>query len=358
MELLDKIHTLLVHDSHLMSLLWTPEDGFTMLGKDRCVLPLASLDFTGKHPEYLFSLIEPDELPVCRVFLNQLKEIPDRDDVTHRSVNLHLSAGSGVPLFYHINYNAYWGSDNVLKYALFRFREISAEETYRLNLALSITNDRHPRFLLQGADDIIAKHPDAKYAFIQFDIGKFKMINEQYGEEFGTETLNYIVHGLKLICDDEQLFVRLSGDVFMIFTAYETKQDIYDLIHHIERELSSYKGVNYRLVFGVCSIDDPDKSLRFYGDNAAFARHSIKQNVLTNIAFYEETLRENARTRMNLEDRMEKAMANGEFVMFLQPKYSISRNEIIGAEALVRWISPEQGMIPPMDFIPDRKSVV
>lgn len=117
-------------------------------------------------------------------------------------------------------------------------------------------------------------------------------------------------------------------------------------------ELSSYQDVNYRLVFGICSIDDPDKSLRFYGDNAAFARHSIKQSALTNIAFFEETLREKARIRMDLETRMEKALANGEFFMFLQPKYSISRNQIIGAEALVRWMSPEQGMIPPMEFIP------
>lgn len=352
MKFYEQLYTLLVHDSHLLSLLWTPSDGFTMLGKDRCVLPLVSLDFSGKDPDYLLSLTPPNEYPVCRIFLKQLKEIPDRDDVTHRSVNLHLSAGSGVPLLYHINYNAYWGVDNTLKYALFRFREISAEETYRLDLALAITNDKHPRFLLEGADAIIAKHPNAKYAFIQFDIAKFKMINEKYGEDFGTELLNYIIHGLKLICDDEQLFVRLSGDIFMIFTAYRTKQDICDFIHRIEKELSSYQGVNYRLVFGVCSIDDSDKSLRFYEDNAAFARHSIKQNALTNIAFFEETLREKARIRMDLESRMEKALAGGEFVMFLQPKYSISQNEIIGAEALVRWMSPEQGMIPPMDFIP------
>ena len=352
MEFYEQLYTLLVHDSHLMSLLWTPEDGFTMLGKDRCVLPLASLDFSGKDPDYLLSLTPPEEYPVCRIFLNQLKEIPDRDDVTHRSCNLHLAAGSGADLLYHINYNAYWGADNILKYALFRFREISAEESYRLDLALSVTNDKHPRFLVQGADAIIAKHPEAKYAFIQFDIAKFKMINEQYGEDFGTEVLNYIIHGLKLICDDEQLFVRLSGDVFMIFTAYETKQDLYDLIHHIEKELSSYQGVTYRLVFGICPIDDLGKSLRFYGDNAAFARLNIKQNALTNIAFFEEKLREKARIRMDLEGRMEKALANGEFVMFLQPKYSISKNQIIGAEALVRWMSPEQGMIPPMEFIP------
>ena len=49
---------------------------------------------------------------------------------------------------------------------------------------------------------------------------------------------------------------------------------------------------------------------------------------------------------------MQNALLNNEFVMYLQPKYSISANRIIGAEALTRWISPEKGMISPADFIP------
>lgn len=49
---------------------------------------------------------------------------------------------------------------------------------------------------------------------------------------------------------------------------------------------------------------------------------------------------------------MEKALKNREFVMYLQPKFSISRNEMIGAEALVRWVHPEKGMLAPLDFIP------
>ena len=49
---------------------------------------------------------------------------------------------------------------------------------------------------------------------------------------------------------------------------------------------------------------------------------------------------------------MEKALKNGEFVMYLQPKYSIGEERMIGAEALVRWIHPEKGLIPPMDFVP------
>lgn len=53
-----------------------------------------------------------------------------------------------------------------------------------------------------------------------------------------------------------------------------------------------------------------------------------------------------------VEDHMEKALDNHEFVMYLQPKYSIQNNKMVGAEALVRWIQPERGVISPMEFIP------
>ena len=88
--------------------------------------------------------------------------------------------------------------------------------------------------------------------------------------------------------------------------------------------------------------------MRKHGDRAAMARQSIKGNALTNVAFYNDTQESRLVTRKFIEDRMYYALEHDEFVMYLQPKYSISTTGIVGAEALVRWIHPEKGML----FIP------
>lgn len=229
---------------------------------------------------------------------------------------------------------------------------LDAEEIYRMQLAQTITNDRLPTMLYRVVDEIIRKHPDKQYAFIQFDIARFKAINEMYGESFGDEMLNYFIESLQILCNQDQIFVRLTADVFMVMTAYETQQDLLDLVENINSNLLGYKDVTYRLVFGVAYIEDVHESLRKYGDRAALARQSIKSNVLTHVKFFEEGMKNTVLTGKYVEDHMEQALNNGEFVMYLQPKYRMPDHEIVGAEALVRWIQPDNGIVSPADFIP------
>lgn len=92
--------------------------------------------------------------------------------------------------------------------------------------------------------------------------------------------------------------------------------------------------------------------MRQMEDRAAMARRAAKNNILTNILFYKEQFKETLYNRKFIEENMETAIAENQFQMYLQPKYSISQNKIIGAEALVRWYHPRRGMIYPDQFIP------
>jgi EAL domain-containing protein (putative c-di-GMP-specific phosphodiesterase class I)/GGDEF domain-containing protein len=235
---------------------------------------------------------------------------------------------------------------------LVRCWELDPEEVYRIQLAQAITNDKNPKFFLQSAKALSDAHPDAKYALVQFDVAKFKVINEQYGEAFGDELLEYFVNTLKLLCGEEQVYTRLTADVFMILTTYDTRESLLEFIEDVRHTLSGYRGASYRLVFGVCLVDRVEQNLRKYGDCAAFARQSIKNDVLQHVAFYNEEMKKEVRFSKFVEDNMERALERREFVMYLQPKYSISKGNMIGAEALVRWIHPEKGIIPPMEFVP------
>ncbi len=191
-----------------------------------------------------------------------------------------------------------------------------------------------------------------KIGFIQFDISRFKIINDLYGERFGDEILDFINRQLKELCRPDQYSVNLRSDVFMIVTEYETDDELLTFIHRIDESINCFKDVKLHITFGVYTAEDEAAEMRQMEDRAAMARKSSKNNILTNILFYKEQFKETLYNRKFIEENMENAIAENQFMMYLQPKYSITRNKIIGAEALVRWRHPTRGMIYPDQFIP------
>ena len=188
--------------------------------------------------------------------------------------------------------------------------------------------------------------------FIQFDIRKFKIVNDLYGEKFGDEILDFIIRQLKEICNDDQFFINLRSDVFMVVTEYEKEEELLDLICQLNERTGNFKGVKIQMSYGIYTVEDRAMELRQMEDRAAMARKAAKKNILSNILFYREQFKESLYNRKFIEENMQAAITERQFMMYLQPKYSIAKNEIIGAEALVRWKHPERGMIYPNQFIP------
>lgn len=188
--------------------------------------------------------------------------------------------------------------------------------------------------------------------FIQFDIRKFKIVNDLYGEKFGDEILDFIIKQLKEICHKEQFFINLRSDVFMIVTEYDKEEELIEFIRQLDVRISCFKNVKLQMSYGVYAVEDKEMELRQMEDRAAMARKAAKKNILTNILFYKEQFKESLYNRKFIEENMQAAITERQFMMYLQPKYSIAKNEIIGAEALIRWRHPERGMIYPNQFIP------
>ena len=188
--------------------------------------------------------------------------------------------------------------------------------------------------------------------FIQFDIRQFKIVNDLYGERIGDEILDFIKSRLNQVCNERQFFINLRSDVFMVVTEYDTEEELIEFIHILNAQISSYKNVKLQMTYGVYTVEDREMELRQMEDRAAMARKAAKQNAVSNILFYKEQFKETLYNRKFIEENMQAAITERQFMMYLQPKYSIAKNEIIGAEALVRWRHPERGMIFPNQFIP------
>ena len=166
------------------------------------------------------------------------------------------------------------------------------------------------------------------------------------------EVLDFILKKLEECCGKDKLFINLRSDVFMVVTEYEEEEELIAFINKLDHEISSFKDVKIQLSYGVYTVEDESMELRQMEDRAAMARKAAKNNIVTNIVFYKEQFKESLYNRKFIEESIQTAINERQFMMYLQPKYSISKNEIIGAEALVRWCHPERGMIFPNQFIP------
>ena len=233
-----------------------------------------------------------------------------------------------------------------IKETSIELRDIPENEMHRVLRGISKRN-----YFQRNVSELLYTSAE-RIAFIQFDIQKFKIVNDLYGEKFGDEVLDFIERQLEKCCNERQFFINLRSDVFMVVTEYKNERELQAFIRELDSQTRLFKSVKLQMSFGVYTVEDREMELRQMEDRAAMARKAAKKNILRNILFYREQFKESLYNRKFIEENMQAAISERQFCIYLQPKYSITKNEIIGAEALVRWLHPERGMIFPDQFIP------
>ncbi|WP_418655249.1 putative bifunctional diguanylate cyclase/phosphodiesterase [Clostridioides difficile] len=156
---------------------------------------------------------------------------------------------------------------------------------------------------------------------------------------------------------EDEIFARVSADHFVLLIKYKTDDDIKTRLNNIYNKvqiLSNPKINYYKLILdcGIYKISKSDNDINTIMDRANTARKTIKGGHKNSFAFYDKEMHKKILKEKEIENSMVDALNNGEFIVYFQPKYSLSDYQIIGAEALVRWDNPQKGLIPPIEFIP------
>lgn len=235
-----------------------------------------------------------------------------------------------------------------------QIRPLRKKDIENREILNTYSNDKNPSIFMKRIEKFQAEHPERVYAYIQFDINRFKYINEKYGSAVGDEILQYISDTLDVMCDDEHPHCRLTADLFQIVTYYNSREEIIKFIDMLSDKLHRYRDIRFTMAYGVNVVPGNAMQYRKNGDKASLARMKCKESSLNKVFFYEDAMMDSMKTSAAIEERQEEALNNGEFHVFLQPKYLYDRNhaKIVGAEALVRWIGKDGKIIPPMSFIP------
>lgn len=197
------------------------------------------------------------------------------------------------------------------------------------------------------------------YVLVWLDIQKFKVINDFFGVEMGDRVLRHCYETVEAHLENGEYVARLAADGFNLLLRTAGEKELEARLNRIAEDANNFEPFrerNYLLSFsaGIYPIDDPVLPLIKIQDRANIARQKSggsEEHCLCICLFYSEQDRLRSLREKEMENRMHDALGRDEFVVYLQPKQSLKKAAIGGAEALVRWRAPE-GLIPPNDFIP------
>lgn len=201
------------------------------------------------------------------------------------------------------------------------------------------------------------------YAMVLMNMSGFKFVNEFFGFEKGNLLLQHIAGVLRENITKGERYYRDNADHFGMLLNYKSREEIISRMEKIYHDINDYiisPNQDYRIHcnFGINIIQgnepkmknilSPDAAI----NGALLALNSVNGNTSNPIAFYDEEIHEKARKKIEIESHMHAALANGEFHMYLQPKYYLEDQTLHSAEALVRWCSKEGVLHYPDEFIP------
>lgn len=212
-----------------------------------------------------------------------------------------------------------------------------------------LTQAYSPEYFYQKVQERLMENPGGAYAIVCSNIENFKVYNDIFGTRAGDEVLCRIAEAGRAMVGDDGLCARYSADRFLYLMKQEQLHD-WILLDDARKKLSNVKDIV--LKWGVYKINDRTVPVEKMCDRAFLVADSIKGHYNRWVAVYDDVLRDKLLREQAITESMETALTDGQFAVYLQPKYWLQDDSLSGAEALARWIHPELGFLSPAEFIP------
>ena len=236
-------------------------------------------------------------------------------------------------------------------------RDNTAEQKLFYQEIYNATHDKltglyNKDYLFSRISDKIVSNPDVNYLIVFLDVKNFKIVNDIFGNEFGDYAIKCIAEWLRKDRSKLCVYGRIAGDTFGLCIPKEEFQRA-----KIERELSDFivrdgQKVHHVLIhLGVYEVMKEDRDVAVLFDRAHLAISGIKDDYHEHIVYYDNRLRDKALWDQDISAQLPKALEDRQLRPYLQPIVDNS-GKVVGAEALVRWLHPENGFMSPGSFIP------
>ncbi len=204
---------------------------------------------------------------------------------------------------------------------------------------------------------LAASTDDARVGLVLLDIDHFKVVNDSLGHEAGDELLATAASRLERVLRAGDRLARLGGDeLAVVCHNVGYAGDVMTLAHRLRATFDQpfslgddevYLGASVGVIVSDGSDDTATRLLRD-ADVAVFAAKEMGRG---RVELFDDTMRDRAVRRLEIESCLRRALVRGEFRVHYQPIVAFERSEMIGVEALVRWEHPELGLLEPADFL-------
>ncbi|WP_337881275.1 EAL domain-containing protein [Rheinheimera sp.] len=204
-----------------------------------------------------------------------------------------------------------------------------------------------------------AKRDQQQFAVLMLDLDRFKYINDSFGHPSGDELLKLVSTTLSQRLRSTDTVARFGGDEFIILLerlqhAEDAARFASELIQLLSQPwlLSNDVEVRIGASIGISVFPDHGEDGAVLLSHADAALYRAKEQGRGRFAYYSDDLTLYARERIALEGRLRGALKANQFRVYYQPQVELKSGRIVGAEALIRWLDPVEGLIPPGRFIP------
>ncbi len=206
---------------------------------------------------------------------------------------------------------------------------------------------------------VVRARRDGNLVAVMFlDLDRFKDINDNLGHSVGDEILVQVAARFKEHLRDIDTISRLAGDEFTFLiegtSRVEQVTAVADKILKIFVQPMNAAGhevyvtASIGIALSAAGVESADNLLK----NADIAMYHAKQEGRNNHQLYSDAIRAKSSEKLGLETKLRRALERGEFFLAYQPQLNIQSGRIVGVEALIRWQSPELGLVAPNRFIP------
>lgn len=308
-----------------------------------------SIGMKREQPEVLASVLNKAILKVTDADIKEARV----KNTTENNLQLDVKTWLKRNIPFLIGAIALWGLCTL--YMLHR------KEVYYRRLAMidDLTGVWNRNKFIKEAEKLLNHNRNKEYCLISTDVDKFKNINDTFGYSTGDDVLREQAVQFAKIFEEKGIYARVVADEFVGLvecSSEEEKKILTGKLYEFENRMRSYSNQYFRIQIkiGICCIEKRAEEARITEciDKANIAKKRIKGNLNQSIAYFDNETARRSALENEIEGKMEKALENKEFCVYYQPKYNLRTQEIEGAEALVRWIDPEKGMIGPDSFIP------
>jgi len=299
-----------------------------------------------------------EEYPVNQV-------IATHNPVHNQVVGIHSAAENSI-IWVLINAFPSFDDNQVLQKVVVTFINITdrklAEEELRHRALHDVLTGLPNRTLLierlEHAIQFTKRHPDSLFAILFIDLNRFKIINDSLGHAIGDHLLVRVADILQSHVRSSDTVSRLGGDEFVILLEQiNTPQEVIHVVERIQADLKEPMNLLGYTVFTSASIGIALSNLEYQNgqdvlrdaDNAMYRAKAKGQSCYE---IFNPEMHQYALRLLDLETNLRHALVKQEFQLRYQPIVDLLSGQLIGFEALVRWVHPKEGVIPPVEFIP------